>query len=105
MDGVSVLFVCLGNICRSPLAEGAFSAISSSSKAFQTGSRRIRPAPAAGIPARRRTGRSIAVAAENGIDLSRLKARQINKRDFSTFDLILGMDASNVAKHPSHCAG
>ncbi|MCD2174520.1 low molecular weight protein-tyrosine-phosphatase [Rhizobium sp. C4] len=95
MNDVSVLFVCLGNICRSPLAEGVFRHI----VAQQGLSARI-TADSAGTggwhqgdaPDRR----SIAVAAQYGIDLSKLKARQIRQRDFETFDLILGMDSSNV---------
>lgn len=96
MEGVSVLFVCLGNICRSPLAEGVFRHIVEQqgiSNRITTDSAGTGGWHTGEAPDRR----SIAVAAENGIDLSRLKARQINKRDFSTFDLILGMDASNVA--------
>ena len=96
MNGVSVLFVCLGNICRSPLAEGVFRQIIEqqglsnriSTDSAGTGGWHTGDAP---------DRRSIAVAAQNGIDLSKLKARQINRRDFSTFNIILGMDASNVS--------
>jgi len=95
MNDVSVLFVCLGNICRSPLAEGVFRHIVEqqglsdrvTTDSAGTGGWHTGEAP---------DKRSIAVAAQHGIDLTKLKARQINKRDFATFDLILGMDASNV---------
>lgn len=95
MDGVSVLFVCLGNICRSPLAEGVFRHVLEqqglsgriTTDSAGTGGWHTGEAP---------DRRSIAVAAQYGIDLSKLKARQIDRRDFETFDLILGMDASNV---------
>ncbi|HWU62961.1 MAG TPA: low molecular weight protein-tyrosine-phosphatase [Ensifer sp.] len=96
MNGVSVLFVCLGNICRSPLAEGVFRHIVEqqglanriTTDSAGTGGWHTGEAP---------DRRSIAVAAQDGIDLSRLKARQIKARDFEAFDIILGMDASNVS--------
>ena len=92
----SILFVCLGNICRSPLAEGVFGHVleergardgflldSAGTGGWHTGSPPDR--------------RSIAVAARNGLDLSGLRARKIAAGDFSRFDLILGMDRANVA--------
>ncbi|WFP63853.1 low molecular weight protein-tyrosine-phosphatase [Mesorhizobium sp. WSM4904] len=91
----SILFVCLGNICRSPLAEGVFRAVlaergmtrdivldSAATSGWEVGSA---PDP-----------RSIAVAASHGIDISGQRARRIAPEDFSRFDLILGMDRSNV---------
>jgi protein-tyrosine phosphatase len=95
MNNVSVLFVCLGNICRSPLAEGVFRHIVEqqglsdriTTDSAGTGGWHTGEAP---------DRRSIAVAARYGLDLSKLKARQINKRDFQSFDLILGMDSSNI---------
>ena len=96
MNDVSVLFVCLGNICRSPLAEGVFRHVVEqrglsgriTTDSAGTGGWHTGEAP---------DRRSIAVAAQYGIDLSKLKARQIKARDFQTFDLILGLDASNVS--------
>lgn len=96
MAKVSVLFVCLGNICRSPLAEGLFRHIVETANfehaivcdSAGTGGWH------AGEPPDRR---SIAVAATHGIDLSSLRARQVRTSDFSAFDLIIGMDSSNVA--------
>lgn len=95
MNDVSVLFVCLGNICRSPLAEGVFRHIIEqqglsdrvTTDSAGTGGWHTGEAP---------DRRSIAVAARYGLDLTTLKARQINKRDFQSFDLILGMDSSNI---------
>ncbi|TGQ77459.1 low molecular weight phosphotyrosine protein phosphatase [Mesorhizobium sp. M8A.F.Ca.ET.207.01.1.1] len=92
----SILFVCLGNICRSPLAEGVLRAVlaergyggdmvldSAATSGWEVGSA---PDP-----------RSIAVATSHGIDLSGQRARRITPADFHRFDLILGMDRSNVA--------
>lgn len=92
----SILFVCLGNICRSPLAEGVFRAVlaergrgrdmlldSAATSGWEVGSA---PDP-----------RSIAVALRHGIDISGQRARKVTPQDFSRFDLILGMDRSNVA--------
>ncbi|QKC87926.1 low molecular weight phosphotyrosine protein phosphatase [Mesorhizobium sp. NZP2234] len=92
----SILFVCLGNICRSPLAEGVFRAAwvergwgrdirldSAATSGWEVGSP---PDP-----------RSIAVAMRHGIDISGQRARKITPQDFSRFDLVLGMDRSVVA--------
>jgi protein-tyrosine phosphatase len=96
MSGYSVLFVCLGNICRSPLAEGVMRF-----QLEQAGLAADMLVDSAGtggwhegeLPDRR----SIAIAAQYGIDLTPLRARQVRQRDFSAFTLILGMDESNVA--------
>lgn len=89
----SILFVCLGNICRSPLAEGVLRAVlaergldilldSAATSGWEVGSA---PDP-----------RSIAIAARHGIDISGQKARKVAVEDFHRFDLVLGMDRSNV---------
>ena len=92
----SILFVCLGNICRSPLAEGVFGDIVAANGAQDrfvvdsagTGDWHV------GKPPDRR---SVAVARRYGIDLAGLRARQVAPADFDHFDLILGMDGDNVA--------
>lgn len=96
MSAQSVLFVCLGNICRSPLAEGIFRHM-----AEAAGRSSDLPTDSAGTggwhegePPDRR---SIAVAADHGVDISRLRARQIQLSDFASFDIIIGMDRSNLA--------
>lgn len=91
----SVLFVCLGNICRSPLAEGVFR----------------HTVAAAGLEDRfiidsAGTGgwhqgnppdpRSVGIAAQYGIDISNLRARQVTQNDANRFDLILAMDLDNL---------
>ena len=82
--------VCLGNICRSPLAEGIL-ASKLSQNTFHvdsagTGSWHIGQSP---------DERSIAVAKKNGLDISKQKGRQFSSADFDTFDYIFVMDSSN----------
>ncbi|MEA3035377.1 MAG: low molecular weight protein-tyrosine phosphatase [Sphingomonadales bacterium] len=91
---VSVLFACLGNICRSPLAEAAFRAeaerlgLDVEIDSAGTGDWHI------GYPPDRRAA---AVAARNGIDISHLRARQVRPEDFRRFDYIVALDADNLA--------
>ena len=91
---VKVLFVCLGNICRSPLAEGAFRAeagrIGLDAEADSAGTGNWHR----GEPPDRR---AIAVARRNGVDISHLRARQIRPGDFEAFDLVLALDRDNLA--------
>jgi len=90
----SVLFVCLGNICRSPLAEGALRAAaeergvdlfvdSAGTSDWHIGSEPDR--------------RAQAIAARNGINISRQRARQVRPEDFLRFDHIVAMDGENLA--------
>ena len=92
----SVLFVCLGNICRSPLAEGAFRSVLAAEG--RHGDVLVDSAGTNGY----HTGespdwRSIAVAREHGIDISGQRCRQLTAPDFTRFDLIVGMDRANMA--------
>jgi protein-tyrosine phosphatase len=91
----SILFVCLGNICRSPLAEGVFAAVLQEkrlSEFFELDSAGTGGWHAGSAP----DPRSVAIAASHGIDISGQKARKVHADDFTRFDLILGMDHSNV---------
>lgn len=92
----SILFVCLGNICRSPLAEGVFR-----HTVEQAGHSDRVLIDSAGTGNWHRGNppdpRSVNVAASNGIDISGLKARQVEQHDFDRFDLILAMDRDNLA--------
>ena len=89
----SILFVCLGNICRSPLAEGVFRAVlAEHGKDLAIDSAGTGGWHAGEEPDRR----SIAVAAQHGVDISGQRARKVLPQDFSRFDLILGMDRANV---------
>ncbi|PSJ62083.1 low molecular weight protein-tyrosine-phosphatase [Pseudaminobacter soli (ex Li et al. 2025)] len=92
---MSVLFVCLGNICRSPLAEGVFRAVCAEQEvegAFLLDSAGTGGWHAGSSP----DPRSIAIAAHHGVDISGQRARKVVAEDFDRFDLILGMDRSNV---------
>lgn len=87
---VKILMVCLGNICRSPLAEGILSAKLPKDKftvdSAGTGSWHIGHAP---------DDRSIAVAKKNKVNISHQKGRQFSETDFDAFDYIYVMDNSN----------
>ena len=92
----SVLFVCMGNICRSPLAEGIFrQQLQQSGRVdgFQLDSAGTGGWHTGDPP----DPRSIAVALSHGIDISSQAARQMVSADFERFDLILAMDRSNEA--------
>ena len=90
----SVLFVCLGNICRSPLADGIAKklaeemALNIRVDSAGTGDWHIGEAPCEN---------SIKIAKMHGIDISMLRARQVNKNDFDTFDLIVALDENNYS--------
>ena len=94
-EPVRLLFVCLGNICRSPTAEGTMRAITLEAGAEDrvaldsagTGSWHVGSAP---------DERATAAAARRGIPLEGA-ARRVRAEDFEDFDLILAMDSSNLA--------
>lgn len=103
-----VLFVCLGNICRSPTADGIFNHLVVRTKLDQkiivdsagTGDWHIGKAP---------DTRTVAAARQRGYDLSVLRARQVTARDFDEFDYVLAMDKANLLDlqriRPSSYAG
>jgi len=86
----NVLMVCLGNICRSPLAEGILKSMINTENVFVdsagTGGYHIGHAP---------DPRSIDIAKRNGIDISNQICRKFNARDFDRFDIIYAMDKEN----------
>lgn len=95
MDRHRVLFVCAGNICRSPLAEGIFRHLAD--EAGRGGEFDIDSAGTGGWhQGERPDRRSVAVAASHGIDISAQRARRIEPADFGRFDLILAMDQDNL---------
>jgi protein-tyrosine phosphatase len=92
---LGVLFVCMGNICRSPIAEGVFR--HKLGAAGLDGIVRVDSAGThgyhSGEPPDRRAQAHAAVRA---YDLSSLRARQVTKADFERFDYVLAMDESNL---------
>ncbi len=89
-----ILFVCLGNICRSPSAEGVFHALAAKAGL----SVEIDSAGTAGWHVGKPPYESMQQAARARLyDISHLRARQFSPRDFAAFDLIIGMDPDNVA--------
>jgi len=91
---VKVLFVCLGNICRSPLAEAAFReeavrlGIDVEADSAGTGGWHAGEPPDA---------RAIAAARRGGTDISQLRARKVTPGDFERFDHIVALDQDNLA--------
>ena len=89
-----ILFVCLGNICRSPLAEGIMLHLNEKHElgwtidSAGTANYHVGEAP---------DRRTVANAKKNGVDLSALRARQFKAEDFRHFDKIYVMDKSNLS--------
>lgn len=102
MKPFSVLFVCMGNICRSPTADGVLR-----HKVLQHGLQDLVTVDSAGThnyhPGSPPDARSQEHAARRGYDLSALRARQITDSDFVKFDLILAMDWDNLALIQNIC--
>lgn len=101
---VKVLFVCMGNICRSPLAHGLFedrvakeglsdriSVDSAGTHAYHVGEK---PDP-----------RSQETAMRHGIDLNAQRARKVDASDFQQFDYVIAMDRDNHAQLMGRCSG
>ncbi len=94
---IKVLFVCMGNICRSPLAEGAFSSflerhrLSESISVDSAGTHDYH----VGEPP---DPRAQASALRRGMDISHQRARLVQREDFARFDYILAMDRQNYAR-------
>lgn len=91
-----VLFVCMGNICRSPTAEGVFRKLVRDAgldgtieiDSAGTGSWHVGSAP---------DKRTQSAALKRGLDLSGQRARQVAAKDFEVFDLIVAMDRDNLS--------
>jgi protein-tyrosine phosphatase len=93
---VNILFVCLGNICRSPTAEGVarhLAAMESPGLGLQFDSAGTADYHVGAAP----DARSQRHALARGYDISALRARQLQPADFQRFDLLLAMDAENLA--------
>ena len=91
---MKILMVCLGNICRSPLAEGILRAKVNSRgldikvDSAGTGGWHVGQGP---------DHRAVAIANKYGIDISQQQARQFSSTDFEDFDIIYAMDDSNLS--------
>ena len=89
----SIIFVCLGNICRSPLAEAIARDLAKKHNiplridSAGTGRYHVGEPPCIN---------SQKIALENRINISNYQARQVTKKDFKQFDLIIGLDKSNI---------
>jgi protein-tyrosine phosphatase len=108
MKTINILFVCMGNICRSPTAEGVFRRLVQNAglehklhiDSAGTHDYHIGKSP---------DRRASASALQRGYDLSALRGRQVSERDFHEFDYILAMDNENLANlqrisPPGHAA-
>ncbi len=89
----SILFVCLGNICRSPMAEGAMRAAAEQAgleltiDSAGTGDWHVGNPP---------DPRAVAEAGANGVDIAGLRARQVTREDFMRFTHVLALDDQNL---------
>ena len=101
---MKVLFVCLGNICRSPTAEGVFRHY-----VEQAGLSDKITIDSAGTSdwhlGKTPDPRTVVAAAQRGYDVSTLRGRQVTAEDFAEIDLIMAMDKSNLSNlqaiHPA----
>lgn len=99
---IRVLFCCMGNICRSPTAEGLFRTLIE-----QAGLARVVDVDSAGthgyhvgaVPDQR----AQRAARDEGIELGHLRARQVSPRDYHEFDLVLAMDYDNLDDMRAAC--
>ena len=102
MSKINVLFVCMGNICRSPTAEGVFTALvnkknlAESFKIDSAGTHAYHVGEAPDLRAQK-------AALERGVELKHLRARKVRANDFLEFDHILVMDDDNFASLDANC--
>lgn len=102
MKKTSILLICMGNICRSPTAEGVVRR-----KAREMGLDTLVQIDSAGThgyhAGEAPDGRAQEAARGRGYDLSSLRARQVAERDFAAFDYLLAMDRDNLAALKRRC--
>ncbi len=103
MNEIKILFVCLGNICRSPTAHGFFQKMVEDEglqkrivvDSAGTSSWHIGEPP---------DSRTVATAQSRGVDLSALRGRQLQKSDLDEFDYVLAMDKDNLSNIERFCS-
>ena len=91
---INILFVCMGNICRSPSAEGFFTTVLQKSNYMDqvsTDSAGTHSYHVGHTP----DSRAVETASRFGVDISQLRARKVSVSDFSHYDLIIAMDRDN----------
>ncbi|PPD35726.1 MAG: phosphotyrosine protein phosphatase [Methylomonas sp.] len=96
MQKIKILFVCMGNICRSPTAEGVFNAFLAEKNltdAFEVDSAGTHAYHVGDSP----DLRAQKAARDRGVELKHLRARKVHANDFAVFDHILAMDEDNHA--------
>lgn len=99
---IKILFVCLGNICRSPTAEAVFRKVVQD--ATQLDKFEIDSAGTAGYHVGERPdSRAQAAALARGVDMSAIRARCVSDGDFEYYDLILAMDKNNLRDLKRRC--
>ncbi len=97
-----ILFVCMGNVCRSPTAEAVFRRqveVAGLAPAVQCASAGTHDFHVGSSP----DGRARAAALKRGYDLSRLRGRHVSDEDFERYDLILAMDQHNMSFLKQRC--
>ncbi len=101
-DKIRVLFVCTGNICRSPTAQGIFELLVATARVqhrFDIDSAGISNYHSCEAP----DPRTQKAAQSRGVDLSKQRARQIELRDFYEFDWIIAMDTGHFDELSDQC--
>ena len=102
MSKIKVLFVCMGNICRSPTAEGVFA-----KRLHEEGLDDVIEIDSAGTHAyhvgEAPDPRAQHSAAKRGVELNHLRARKVKSEDFEVFDYILAMDRDNLTGLEAIC--
>jgi len=102
MDKIKVLFVCMGNICRSPTAEGVFSKIVKERlledlfSIDSAGTHAYHEGEAPDLRAQK-------AASDRGVDLANIRARKVVMGDFEDFDFLLAMDDDNYSVLSASC--
>ena len=101
---IKVLFICHGNICRSPMAEFVMK------KLVKEAGRESEYEIASAATSREEIGNSVyppvrRLLASHGIDCTGKTARQLEKRDYEHYDLLIGMDSANLRNMQRICGG